>query len=74
MTTATTPTEFTFSAFDLQTLLVWERHKPKHLRTYNVLWVLNISSTGQSMTMLPRNETPSWWFTPATCSNNVSHN
>ena len=45
---------FTVDPFDLQTLLVWERNKPQHLRKYEVLWVFNITTTGTSMTMLPQ--------------------
>jgi hypothetical protein len=49
---------FTVHPFDLQTLLIWERRKPKHLRNYQVLWAFNITETGTSQTFLPNNETP----------------
>jgi len=49
---------FTVRPFNLQTLLVWERHKPKHLRSYQVFWTFNIHGASASDTFLPIGDTP----------------
>ena len=45
---------FTVDPFNLQTLLVHQRRKPKHLRKYEVFWVFDITENCTATTYRSR--------------------